>query len=453
MTRRFILAAVGSVLTTSAAQGAAPVLDDYAQGLAIQPSSSQPLVEITLPDVVYQTVTRADLGDVRVFNAAGALVPHALCTVPDTGQPVVTEQTLPVFDLDEARSRQLPGSRIELQTGAGTQIDVQEAGSRPAGAPGRLHIVDARATQEPLRAIQFRWQSPDGVSAVEVSIEASADLDRWKVLVPASTLLRAARGDRQLRRERIELPAERYDYLRVRRVDGGPPLLIDAVTVERVSAAAEAEPFWFMASAVPSQEQSSLRFDTSRLAPVRYARLRLAQENSSVRVSLESRDDERSTWRERWTGEAYVIVTDTRRRESPPARFAATTDRYWRLRIVKDAHLYRSTLLDLGYRPARLRFLAQGPAPFTLAFGSRRAEPAAATACDALLTDVSDEELAKLIAGGVPQGARTLGGDSAFKPLPRKTPTRLVVLWSVLVVGVGLLVAMAVALLKRVRSG
>jgi hypothetical protein len=45
-----------------------------------------------------------------------------------------------------------------------------------------------------------------------------------------------------------------------------------------------------------------------------------------------------------------------------------------------------------------------------------------------------------------------VGGDTALKPLRRKTPVWVVVLWSVRVVGVGLLVAMALTLLKRVRT-
>jgi len=191
---------------------------------------------------------------------------------------------------------------------------------------------------------------------------------------------------------------------------------------------------------------------TARRAPVTYARLRLPQENSSVRVTLHSRDDGKASWTERWSGEAYRIVTDTERRESPPAHFAATSDRYWRLRIVKDPQLYRATQLELGYRPARLRFLAQGSGPFTLAYGSRRAEVSTASACDALLADVGSDERAKLVGEGIAQGARVLGGDKALQPVPRETPVRLVVLWSVLIVGVGVLVAMALVLLKRVRT-
>jgi hypothetical protein len=147
-----------------------------------------------------------------------------------------------------------------------------------------------------------------------------------------------------------------------------------------------------------------------------------------------------------------LIVTPEQRRESPPARFAPTTDRHWRARVHDGQQSYQGTLLELGYRPTRLRFLAQGRGPFTLAFGSRRAEPAVAAACDALLADVGAAERANLIEEGVTDAPRVLGGDTAFKALPRKTPVRLVVLWSVLVVGVALLVAMALSLLKRVRA-
>src|SRR5262249_41467922 len=153
-----------------------------------------------------------------------------------------------------------------------------------------------------------------------------------------------------------------------------PPLAINRVIAERVGAVEEIEPRWFMATTLVTDDIQVLFFDTARRAPVSYARLRLPQDNSSVRVTLHSRDDGKAPWTERWSGEVYRIVTDTERRESPPAHFASTSDRYWRLRIAKDPQLYRATLLEMGYRPARLRFLAQGSGPFTLAYGSRRAE-------------------------------------------------------------------------------
>jgi hypothetical protein len=450
---RALLTTACLVVVAGTAFGATPKPDDYAQGIEIVAPSGLPLVEMTLPDAVYMTVTRKDLGDMRVFNADGVPVPHALCTALTQAEPTITEHSLPVFELQDPPPTANGGSRIEVQTANGTQVNVQEPGSnRPTAVNGRIHIIDARDSEEPIRAIQFDWQSPDGASQALVSIEASDDLDKWRVLVPASTLLHATSGEQELTRERIELPARAYAYLRVQRADGGPPLTIAGVTAERVGAAVEYDPVWFMATNQTTDDAEVLFYDTGRRAPVTYARVRLPQENSSVRVTLQSRDDAKASWSQRWDGEAYRIVTDTQRRESPPAQFAATSDRYWRLKIAKDPQLYRATVLELGYRPARLRFLAQGAGPFTLAYGSRRAEVSPASACDALLADFGSDERSKLVGEGEQQAARVLGGDSALRPAPRKTPVRLVVLWSVLILGVGLLVAMALALLKRVRT-
>lgn len=453
MTRNLLTVACMLFAASRAFGAQPPTMQDYAQGIEIYAPDALPLVEATLPDAVYQGATRADLADVRVFNADGQPVPHAFCAAPATTEPTTTEEQLKVFELRDAPPNANGGTRVELQTAGGTQVNVVEPGAgQPLVANGRIHIIDARASDDPVRAIQFDWQSPDGASQAQVSIEASDDLDRWRVLVPASTLLLATRGNEQLRRERIEIPLRSYDYLRVQRTDGGPPLAINRAVAERVGQVLEIEPTWFMATTLVTDDIQVLFFDTARRAPVSYARLRLQQENSSVRVTLHSRDDGKAPWTERWSGEVYRIVTDKERRESPPAHFAATTDRYWRLRIANDPQLYRETQLDLGYRPASLRFLAQGKSPFTVAFGSRRAESSPASGCDALLADVKADERAKLVSKGIVGAPRALGGESALKPLPRQTPVRLVVLWTVLVVGVGLLVAMALVLLKRVRT-
>ena len=52
---------------------------DFAYGMAIEADAAQDaLHEIEIPAAVYRAVTRADLGDVRVFNGQGEVVPHAL---------------------------------------------------------------------------------------------------------------------------------------------------------------------------------------------------------------------------------------------------------------------------------------------------------------------------------------------------------------------------------------
>jgi hypothetical protein len=449
MIHRFIAA---SMLLAAHCVVAAPRLEDYVRGVAVEATDGLPLIELPVPDEAYRAVTQANLQDIRVFNAQGVAVPHALCSARSTSAPAVTEQSLSVFQLQEGRRLGTDGTRVEVQTAGGTQVKVQEAS--PAGeiAAAGVHIIDARSVEDAMRAIRFEWRSPDGASEVKVRIESSADLDRWDTLVAVSTLLEVTDNGQRLRRERVELPQRRYEYLRVQRTDGGPPLEIQAAIAERVAAAPMVEPWWFTAESVQSREADTLLFGAARLAPVQYARAQLPQENSSVRVTIQSRADDESAWRDRWSGEIYLIAANAERRASPPGTFEPTTDRYWRVRLPENTQLAQPLILELAYRPLQLRFLAQGGGPFTLAFGSRRAESFQAARCDDLIADVSAADRQELIAEGRLGAVRTLGGETALVPLPKKTPVRLVILWSVLVVGAAVVVAMALSLLKRLRG-
>jgi hypothetical protein len=443
-----------SALAVSAVE-AAPRLDDYAQGMHLQTYTGRPVAEVLLPDQVYQAVTRQDLGDVRVFNKDGTAVPHAFCAAPTRIEPVIARDSLPVFELQGSSERNSrPDTQVEVQTSSGTEVRVREGidSATAANAQPWAHVIDVRGIEHDLRSIDFDWSSPDGASQAQVRIEASADLDRWHTVVDQSTLLRVSQGEQQLQRKSIPLAPARYQYLRVVRVDGGPPLHIAEVIGEHVSTAAEIEPIWFSANSLPNAKSGELSFDAARLAPIAYARLVLPLENTSVQVRIESRPDEKSEWRQRWSGEVYSIVNEGRRRISPPAELSQVFDRYWRVVYVKPAAaLDPAPALELGYRPAKLRFLVQGASPFTLAFGSRRAEVAPAQACGSLLADIDTGDLGELIGEAVTTDVRSLGGETALRPPPTKTPVRLVVLWVVLIAGAVALITMALSLLKRLN--
>jgi Protein of unknown function (DUF3999) len=432
---------------------AAPRMDDYARGIAIDAADQRPIVQLSVPDVVYQSVVTDDLTDLRVFNADGVPVPHALCAAPTNEAPTISQDSLPVYRLQDVPGAENEGTRVEVQTPSGAQISVQGAtGASTGESHTSAYVIDARDVNDALRAMQFDWSSLDGASEVRVSIQASEDLDRWRTIVTGSTLLKVEAGAQQLGRHRIAIPQAHYEYLRVERVDRGPPLQIDGVIAERVTPAPVVEPMWFAATPVAPSELNTLEFDAGRRAPFTYARLTPSQENTSMQVAIESRVEPKATWRVQWTGEVYSILSDTERRVSPPAEFAPTTSRHWRVRLTKTGDtFYQNPALELGYRPANLRFLAQGSGPFTLAYGSRRAEASPARACNSLLGDLNETDLAQSIGEGYAGAARTLGGEDAFRPLPKKTPLRRIVLWTVLVLGVGALVAMALSLLRRVN--
>lgn len=424
---------------------------DYARGLTLQ-ADGQPLQELAVPDEAYAGVLRADLGDLRVFNAAGVAVPHALCA-PAEEEPQRELLPLPLFTLQGAATLGEGGLRIDVRTADGAGVQLSGA-PLAAGARSQAYILDLRKLRYPAQALRLDWRSDDGSSELPLRILASDDLDRWETLVTRSTLLRSRDGG--MERGRVPLPAGRHAYLRLERAGSGEPLQILGAWVETEAAAPLQGLLRFDTLALPAEKPGVLRFDARRPAPVDHAWVPLPAANMSLQVRLESRavapggDD--TQWQPRWSGEVNSV---TRAGAAAAAlRFPATSDRYWRLEITGGAETLGGAQpqLQLGYVPARLRFLAQGEGPFMLAYGSARVEPVV-PACDSLLSDQDEAERRRLsgAATALPP-AIVLGGPEMLTPAPRPTPLRLVLLWVTLGVGALLLLAMALSLLRRLRE-
>jgi hypothetical protein len=441
-----VISMATSLATTARADDPRP--KQFVRGMQVIPQSTQPVVQLALPDEVYQTVKRRDLGDLRVFNSDDAVVPHALCAAPEFEPPVVTTVELPIVPIQVAKEQRHGGTQVEVQTTGGARIEVRERdGEAQPTADTQAHVIDVSGTEHELRSIELDWSTADGASEASVRIQASDDLDRWQTIVGATTLLRAGEQG-QLRRERVTLPQARYKYLRVERADGGQPIQLRSAQAEQVEPARPIEPTWFVPERGEVKENRQ-RIRSERRAPVRYARLQLPYDNMTIRATLRSRSHVRSEWIERWSGEVYSLVADGTRKTSAPAEFGPVFDHEWQLEVTSAT--VADIGLELGYRPALLRFMAQGEPPFTLAYGSRQVETSVALDCNQLLSNVDAETRATMIGDAFTNPSKTLGGDDALRPLPRKTSLRLVVLWGVLIAGVATLVAMALNLMKRVQ--
>jgi hypothetical protein len=56
--------------------------DQFAFNLHIELRNDTPLYSASVPNIVYESLTRSDFGDVRVFNARGEQVPHTFRHAP-----------------------------------------------------------------------------------------------------------------------------------------------------------------------------------------------------------------------------------------------------------------------------------------------------------------------------------------------------------------------------------
>ena len=144
---------------------------EYAYGLKIEASGSEALYDVTLPSAVYQGVTRRDLGDVRVFNSAGEVVPHAWRPRRTEKAEAGASVQLKLFPLRAAAGANPDSLSVNVRRGANGTVGAVSVDVKSGGAPAAQETVaylidmsDMITKDRALRAIELDWKSVDGFS-------------------------------------------------------------------------------------------------------------------------------------------------------------------------------------------------------------------------------------------------------------------------------------------------
>ncbi len=355
------------VLGVAGAALAAPVPDDFAEGMPLEPEAPGSAYRLPLPEAVYGLSTRADLGDLRVFNQAGQVVQHALCAAPAPSSPCPAGAG---HGLPAGRADKGGGERFSLETADGLRLRWdQDDPARVASAPGAFeYILDARDLDAPLTGVRLDWQwrSPQGRAELPIRVETSDNLEQWRTVVPRGTLLRVdgarANGD-VLETSSVTLPERRYRFLRLVPLDERARDWLQGASVLLRPAGEDSASLSWVAAERPTEPDAdgARQYRSARPLAVRQWRLRLPGPNRVVGVNLSSRASEDDPWRPRFQG-AVASGPDQSLSSAHPA--GGVSDRFWRLRILSGEESLGDApvTLELGYVPLELGFLAQGRA-------------------------------------------------------------------------------------------
>lgn len=370
-------------ITLSSGISAAERPADFAYGTVLEADGSEALYEVILPAALYRGVARADLGDVRVFNSAGEIVPYALRPRRTASADAPAPLTLTLFPLKAQAGATIDGVSISVQRSAGgaTSINVNSSG----GSGGEKHtvgyLVELGSQERALRHIEFDWQAPADGFAGKLRIDASDDLTSWRTLVAAAPLVSLEVAGQKLERKGVELPRQKVKYLRLswlpQEASATPPELVSA-RGEPASQFLEAQREWEKVAAGKGEKPGEFVYDLHGHLPVDRVRLNLPEPNTVVQVELLARNRADQPWRYVARGVAYRLRQSGGEIVSPELALATTTDRYWLLRIDQRGGGAGSSApeLEAGWVPQRLVFAARGKPPFQLAYGNREAKPA-----------------------------------------------------------------------------
>lgn len=457
----FIAALLAFTAAASAQTPPRPIAaTDFAWQWPVETGAADGVVRFTLTPEVYARVTRADLGDLAAFNAAGESIPIGPAALaferlaPPPPPPAPIEVALFRVPREPESGA---GDRIALHIarGADGKLSRLDAEVTPdAGADASQDVlIDVSALKLPVTALRLELEAipAEGLNA-RVEVAASDDLAHWQTLGSNLAVVALQENGLSLERRQLEFTATELPYLRVRRSDANAPLPLRAILALPLRRAAStaviipARQAFALQGRALATTPGSFEYLTAGPYPVERIAIDLADRNAVAGFVLESRDSTSAAWQERTRGTAFRLGSDSDGVGSAPVDLAQTRDRHWRLRT--EPPQARAPTLTLSYRPEQFVLLTQGAPPYRLVAGSvaaRRPDYPLRTVLSEMRAQYGDLWLPPEASVGV--GA-PLSGDVALTAPPPPPPYKQWLLWGVLIAGALVVVVMVMKLMR-----
>ena len=452
------------LLSPALAAGEQP--KDFAYGIPLAVDGREALYQVEIPGAVYAGVVRADLGDVRVFNAAGEVVPHALrprvTTTREHPQPV----KVALFPVRTDAPAGIEGLDLRVEkSGDRTVVNLHTRDGKPAAGKKLVaYVADAGGLDAPVQAVILEPAAGADNVVARVTLEASDDLRQWSTLASGASVVKLAAGGERLEQLRIEFPARKTKYLRLSWPGRAAAVELAGLAVEPGEAIVDAPRQWKEApGAAVKDKPGESEFDLGGQFPADRLRVILPQPNTVASIEILARAKPADPWRRVTHATVYRLNREGEEVKSLDIAIGGTADRYWLLRVDQRGGGIGSgePVLALGWVPHRLVFAARGAPPFQLAYGSRDARPTAypiATLVpgykDDATLDLRSAQVATTpervaIGAAQPAAPQPLGGEAATR---ERIDWKRWTLWGSLVLAVVLLGLMALRLGRQMSK-
>ena len=433
-----------------------PVPTDFAYGISLPVTDTTGLYVLDLPLAVYLQLQRDDQGDLQVFNGAGQPVPQALRRHDPPRIPV--RQPIPFFPLEgevESASQDL-SIQIQRQSD-GSLVTIQRNATAPSTTSGYSYLLDLSGCTSHPTELELTWQEESPHTMLSLAVFESNDLANWYPVRNKVVLAELAYNGGTVSQRSFALPGSIQPYLRLDCQNCRQPFKVTAVTALTGPQTQREQWQWQqLANEQVALDQEWWRIEYHNGAGFRVTALDLAfpQPNSLARVEIESRPNRDVPWRRIGKGDFYRLDLQGSLLNSPFLSCLPNSDRYWRLSVAAtNALSTREQLpnLSLGWQADELVFLGRGPGPYTLAFGSNQIDEVDATQDALVLTALQQSEnnsqLNRITAGPITQ----LAGTQALQAKTSPLPWQRILLWTVLVAGVGMLAVMARSVYREMQ--
>ncbi len=439
-----------------------PTSRDFGYGFYIEADNGGAVYSLPVPNEVYRTVRRADLGDIMVFNGAGEPVPHALRSLETAGEEAKVVRSIPFFPLHEEEAAEGDNMTLSVRRNAdGTIIDI-DSGRLPQGAKEVSgYLLDLGEDPREFGSLEVYWRTDPAHASGAVMVRQSSDLQYWRTVTAKTTLVDLDYAGNHVEQRTIALPGDCERYLKITWLQPQTVFELERVAALSRPIVPREQMQWvslYNGSKGRVEGRTVIDFTSPYRLPVRSVRLRFPEANSIVNAAVQSRPDRNGVWRDRCRGVFYTLEMAGERVEQEICSFAKNNDREWRLVVLDDgaglAGESRNLLIELGWQSDELLFLARGGGPFLLAYGSGRLENGGVrNSSEMVLTAVRRHQSENVVHQATLGKRLELGGERALVVPPPPRPWKTWLLWAVLAAGVLGMALMAVRLQQELRGG
>jgi hypothetical protein len=433
-----------------------PDLEQFARGYELKTDGSAAIYKLDLPQSIYQTTVRSDLGDIRVFNKDKKRVPHAIRRPESNQENGMIHLDLPFFPLPGTdNSRNNGGTSLEFKVADdGTIIKIQsgESFSVADNADIRRYLIDTSGVKQSIDEFEFELTGVESGFIKRAKLQYSDNLNDWYTLVDNFSIAELDYGSHKLHKNKLTLPKKKFRYLRF--VWKEKP---DGIQLKNIKA--RINTVWTshhrqrmeVSGQLTNSEKQIYEFDLGGRFPLDRINIILPEENTLIEAEINSRNNEESEWRRRYTGLIYNLQVKENSIESGEINIRPTRDQFWQLEVkTQDGLGDELPVLEFAWAPNELYFLARGQGPFTLAYGNGQIDPPGKP-IDVLMNVLTEDQEQNLV-GEAELGAEVnLMGDDALKS-ELVIPWRIILLWGVLILGVLILGIMVFRLYKQMAT-
>ncbi|MGJ7527796.1 DUF3999 domain-containing protein [Variovorax sp. GB1P17] len=473
-----------------------------------QPATSAPIAlqgegpyhRLTLPLSIYGSAAYGDLRDLRVRNAAGHAVPYAWLR-NEAATPRTASQDVPIFALPGSDSGAVSADAslaFSVRPDGSLALDSKAASAQRKVSEATQWLIDLSQVKGSLLQARFEI-APDARGLFAFRLEASDDLRQWRPVGGEDQLVRLAHGGQTIERLVVDLGSLRTRFLRLRWSDPQHGAPLTGVGIDSVQEVEPVAPLEWSGPLKPERCATDYcDYLLPRGLPVQSLRIDLADINTLAQVGVSGLSDpapaaatppqpvprnplyalrhqqrrpaplpDRPNESPLVDAVVYRLAQAGGEARSPVLALDGAVYARLRLRTSGPVSVLGATppTIAVGAVPRTLVFLAQGGAPFSLAWNAapdagtvEGAVPGAPLALSTLIPGYAPDK--PVVADGasvtLPTAAITAAVAATVQPpIPQADgldPSRKWWLWGALGVGLLLLAGMAWSLFASLRK-